>query len=94
MAFLNHAFDRESGRFHNFLSFGRHWLDKMGSEDCQGQSLWALGLCVAQANHESFQMLAAELFELALPVASQFTSPRALGVRTHRHRRIPATTLR
>ena len=76
-AFLNHAFDRQRGRFHNFMSFERHWLDKLGSEDCQGQSLWALGLCVAQAGQSSFQRLAAELFELALPVAAQFTSPRA-----------------
>ncbi|MBU6409507.1 MAG: glycosyl transferase family 1, partial [Verrucomicrobia bacterium] len=38
---------------------------------------WALGLCVAQAGQGSFQMLAAELFEQALPVAAEFTSPRA-----------------
>lgn len=76
-AFLNHAFDRQRGRFHNFMSFDRHWLDKIGSEDCHGQSLWALGLCVAQAGQGSFQRLAAELFELALPVAAHFTSPRA-----------------
>jgi glycosyltransferase involved in cell wall biosynthesis len=76
-AFLNHAFDRQCGRFHNFMGFDRHWLDQIGSEDCQGQALWALGLCVAQAGQGSFQRLAAELFEQALPVAAQFTSPRA-----------------
>jgi glycosyltransferase involved in cell wall biosynthesis len=76
-AFLNHAFDRESRRFHNFMSFDRRWLDQVGSEDCQGHALWALGLCVRQAGHGSFQMLAAELFEQALPVAADFISPRA-----------------
>jgi glycosyltransferase involved in cell wall biosynthesis len=76
-AFLNHAFDRQRGRFRNFMSFERHWIEEVGSEDCQGHALWALGLCVAQAGHGSFQMLAAELFEQALPVAAQFTSPRA-----------------
>jgi hypothetical protein len=76
-AFLNHAFDPKRGRFHNFMSFDRHWLDEVGSEDCQGQALWALGLCVAQAGQGSFQMLAAQLFEQALPVAAEFTSPRA-----------------
>jgi hypothetical protein len=76
-AFLNHAFDRGAGRFHNFMSFDRRWLDEVGSEDCHGHALWALGLCVRQAGVESFQMLAAELFELALPVAAEFTSPRA-----------------
>ncbi|MEK7703436.1 MAG: glycosyltransferase family 4 protein [Myxococcota bacterium] len=76
-AFLNHAFDRTSRRFHNFMSFERRWLDVVGSEDCQGHALWALGLCVAQAGQDSFQMLAAELFEQALPVSVDFTSPRA-----------------
>jgi glycosyltransferase involved in cell wall biosynthesis len=76
-AFLNHAFDRTTRRFHNFMSFDRRWIDEVGSEDCQGHALWALGLCVRQAGHGSFQMLAAELFEQALPIAAEFSSPRA-----------------
>jgi hypothetical protein len=76
-AFLNHAFDRPTRRFRNFMSFDRRWRETVGSEDCQGHALWALGLCVAQAGQGSFQMLAAELFEQALPVAADFTSPRA-----------------
>ena len=78
-AFLNHAFDRKRGRFRNFMSFDRHWLEEVGSEDCQGHALWALGLCVSQAGQGSFQMLAAELFEQALPVAADFMSPRAVA---------------
>ena len=76
-AFINHAFDRKLGRFRNFMSFERHWLEEVGSEDCQGHALWALGLCVSQAGQGAFQMLAAQLFEQALPVAAEFTSPRA-----------------
>ena len=76
-AFLNHAFDRASRRFHNFMSFDRRWLEATGSEDCQGHALWALGLCVSQAGQGTFQMLAAQLFEEALPVAAEFASPRA-----------------
>jgi hypothetical protein len=76
-AFLNHAFDRKSHRFRNFMSFDRRWLEEVGSEDCHGHALWALGLCIGHAGPGSFHMLAAELFEQALPVASGFTSPRA-----------------
>jgi hypothetical protein len=76
-AFLNHAFDPKRGRFRNFMSFDRRWLDDSGSEDCHGHALWALGLCVSQAGQGSFQMLAAQLFEQALPVAAEFASPRA-----------------
>ncbi|HEX5218877.1 MAG TPA: glycosyltransferase family 4 protein [Verrucomicrobiae bacterium] len=76
-AFLNHAFDRSKRRFRNFMSFDRHWLEEVGSEDCQGRALWALGFGVAQAGHGSLQMLAAQLFEQALPAVTDFASPRA-----------------
>jgi glycosyltransferase involved in cell wall biosynthesis len=76
-AFLNYAFDRKSRRFRNFMSFDRRWLEEVGSEDSHGHALWALGLCVSQAGTDSFQVLAAELFEQALPPAAEFTSPRA-----------------
>lgn len=76
-AFLNYAFDRRIRRFRNFMSYDRHWLEDSGSEDCQGHALWALGLCVGRAGLPGLQMLAADLFEQALPAATEFTSPRA-----------------
>ncbi len=38
---LHHAFDPETKRFHNHMSFDRRWLDPHGSEDCSGPN--ALG---------------------------------------------------
>ena len=32
-----------TGRFRNFLSFDRRWLEEVGSEDSHGRALWALG---------------------------------------------------
>jgi glycosyltransferase involved in cell wall biosynthesis len=76
-AFLHHAFDIQTKRFHNHLSFDRHWLDGQGSEDCQGRALWALGVGVGRSPVRSFQMMAGQLFALALPEVVDFTSPRA-----------------
>jgi glycosyltransferase involved in cell wall biosynthesis len=76
-AFLQHAFDLKTKRFHNFMSFDRRWLDEQGSEDCQGRALWALGIGVGRAFFRSFQMMAGQLFALALPALTGFTSPRA-----------------
>ena len=76
-AFLNHAFDPETKRFHNHLSFDRRWVDEQGSEDCQGRALWALGVGVGRSPLRSFQMMAGQLFALALPSLVNFTSPRA-----------------
>jgi len=76
-AFLHHAFNPQMKRFHNFLSFDRRWLDELGSEDCQGRALWALGIGVGRSPFRSFQMMAGQLFAQALPVLTEFTSPRA-----------------
>lgn len=76
-AFLDHAFDRSNRRFRNFLEFDRRWVAEPGSEDCHGHALWALGVCLGQGTGGGRPLLAAALFEEALPVAAEFTSPRA-----------------
>jgi hypothetical protein len=76
-AFLHHAFDTQTKRFHNHMSFDRHWLDDQGSEDCQGRALWALGIAVGRSPVRTFQMIAGQLFAQALPALTDFTSPRA-----------------
>ncbi|HWQ56806.1 MAG TPA: glycosyltransferase family 4 protein [Bryobacteraceae bacterium] len=76
-AFLHHAFDHNTKRFHNHLSFDRRWLDEQGSEDCQGRALWALGIGVGRSPFRSFRVMAGQLFALALPALTGFTSPRA-----------------
>ncbi|HEX5424784.1 MAG TPA: glycosyltransferase family 4 protein [Candidatus Acidoferrales bacterium] len=90
-AFLHHAFDTNTNRFHNFMSFDRRWLDEQGSEDCHGRALWALGIGVGRSPSRSFQMMAGQLFALALPVLTEFTSPRAwafslIGIHEYLHR--------
>ena len=76
-AFLHHAFDIKTKRFHNHLSFDRRWLDERGSEDCHGRALWALGVGVGRSKYPGFQMIAGRLFARALPAVTEFTSPRA-----------------
>lgn len=77
LAFVNHAFDRTSGRFRNFMSYGRQWLESRGSEDSHARALWALGTVVGRATAPARQSLAGELFLAALPAATASTSPRA-----------------
>jgi hypothetical protein len=76
-AFLHHAFDTNTGRFHNHMGFDRRWLDDKGSEDCHGRALWALGIGVGRSPDRNFQMMAGQLFAQALPAFTEFTSPRA-----------------
>src|SRR5258706_4524553 len=59
------------------MSCDRRWLDEQGSEDCHGRALWALGVGVGRSPYRSFQIMAGQLFALALPALTEFTSPRA-----------------
>jgi len=42
LGFLLHA-QNENGGFRNFMTYGRQFTEKEGSEDCFGRCLWALG---------------------------------------------------
>ncbi len=89
-AFLHYAFDQNTGRFRNFMTFNRSWIEDPGSEDCHGQALWALGMCMGHVCHRQYQALAAQLLERALPVVSSFQSPRAwafalIGINEYLH---------
>jgi glycosyltransferase involved in cell wall biosynthesis len=77
LAFVSHAFERRSGRFRNFLSYGRQWLEPCGSHDSHGRALWALGAVVGRAGDPGRHSLAGDLFHAAMPAVTTFTSPRA-----------------
>ena len=77
LAFLWHAFNQKTGRFRNFLSYDRCWLEEVGSEDSHGRALWGLGAILGHAEDAGFKGLASRLFVLALPAVLQFSSPRA-----------------
>ena len=76
-AFVQHAWNPETRRFRNFMSFDRRWLEAAGSEDSHGRTLWALGACAQGDANPSRRRWAAALFAEALPAVEGFRSPRA-----------------
>ena len=77
LAFVNHAFHPASGRFRNFLTYGREWGEARGSEDSHGRAIWALGTVIGHATDPGRRSLAGDLFHAALPALAHFSSPRA-----------------
>ncbi len=77
LAFLWLAFHDKTGRFRNFLSYGREWQEEVGSEDSHGRAIWALGTVLSYTEDLGMRGAAGRLFEAAAPVALTFTSPRA-----------------
>jgi glycosyltransferase involved in cell wall biosynthesis len=76
-AFVQHAWNRDTGRFRNFMSFDRRWLEDKGSEDSHGRTLWGLGECARADANPSRREWAASLFAEALPAVEGFHAPRA-----------------
>lgn len=75
-AFLNYAFNPSTGRFRNFMSYNRQWLEEDGSDDAHGRAIWALGTCIGRSQRRNLQSWAVQLFERALPACADTTSPR------------------
>lgn len=76
-AFIQHAWNPDTSRFRNFMSYERRWLEESGSEDSHGRTLWALAECARNDAEPSRRTWAAALFKTALPVVEEFSSPRA-----------------
>src|SRR5580704_15550743 len=77
LAFLWHAFDPAAKRFHNCLSYECRWQEPEGSEDSHGRALWGLGTVLGRSENAGLRGAAGRLFELAIPAAVEFRSPRA-----------------
>ena len=76
-AFVNYAFSKKKKHFRNFMSYDRNWIEDVGSDDCQGRSIWALGTCAGRSKYPNFHMWGAQLFNQIIPTAAELTSPRA-----------------
>ncbi|MFV2004687.1 MAG: glycosyltransferase family 4 protein [Gammaproteobacteria bacterium] len=79
LSFLEHAFNDETLRFRNFMSYDRSWLEQTGSEDSHGRAVWGLGIAAALGKNPGHVNLATDLFRRALNSTETFTSPRAVA---------------
>jgi len=77
LSFLEHAFNPAKGRFKNFLRYDRRWNEAVGSEDCHGRAVWALGTVLGRSQDQGLRGAAGRLFEFSLPSVLEFNSPRA-----------------
>ena len=76
LSFLEYAL-RPGGGFHNFLSYGRVWLDAEGCGDCQGQAVRSLAEVLGSRLPADYRALARELIEAVGPTLADLRSLRA-----------------
>jgi glycosyltransferase involved in cell wall biosynthesis len=79
LGFLLYAFNEKNGRFRNFMTYSRQWLEEIGSEDSHGRALWCLGKAVAFLDDPGHLAMSTTLFNKALRAAENFHSPRAIA---------------
>ncbi|MDD3925818.1 MAG: glycosyltransferase [bacterium] len=75
ISYLHHA-QTSDGRFHNFMSFSREFLDDYGSEDCFGRAIWSLGYVLSSDLPDRVRLLAWHVFDKARPRLRELTSLR------------------
>ncbi len=77
LAFLWHAYDPTTKRFRNSLTYECQWHETEHSEDSHGRAVWGLGTVLGRSKNAGLRGAAGRMFELAVPAAVEFKSPRA-----------------
>ncbi len=64
LSFMHDA-QLEDGRFHNFMSYDRAWLDEVGTHDSVGRTIWALGFGMRYAPKDTWRSVSKRLIDSA-----------------------------
>ena len=67
LAFLRHAFNRETGAFRNFMGYDRRWHERIGAPDSNGRAAWAAGELARSARDSRLRAAGLGLLHQALP---------------------------
>ncbi|MBV8637521.1 MAG: glycosyltransferase [Candidatus Eremiobacteraeota bacterium] len=76
LSFLHDA-QLDDGRFHNFMSYDRAWLDEVGTHDSVGRAIWSLGYGMRFAPSQPWRTICAHMFDRALSALDWLEFPRA-----------------
>jgi hypothetical protein len=77
VSFIHHA-QNEDGSFKNFMGYNRQFIEDIGSEDCLGRCLWALGFTISESSvPDNLQNTCRYMINQALPHLKTLKSPRA-----------------
>ncbi|HVY86742.1 MAG TPA: glycosyltransferase family 4 protein [Caulobacterales bacterium] len=76
-AFVEYAWNPDNGRFRNFMSFDRRWLEEAGSEDSCGRAFWSVCDTALHAEDEELRRWALGLADRVFPHAKAWTPLRS-----------------
>jgi len=79
LSFLHHALNPATGRFRNFMSYDRRWLDEHGGENAQARAVRAL-VAAAHRLDGAVGHTARELLRRSWPALEGLSHPRAQAI--------------
>ena len=97
LAFINYM-QKPDGNFHNYLSYGRAFMDVDGSEECVGRTLWACGCTINSGLPRDTRLAAKEIFDKGLPwvwksISLRFYASAILGLKEY-YQTLPENNLK
>jgi glycosyltransferase involved in cell wall biosynthesis len=78
LSYINYM-QNADGTFRNFMSFNRNFLDKIGSEDSFGRTIWALGYLLGNAPNDAYYQTGKSIFFNASPHIEKLKSIRGIA---------------
>lgn len=78
LSFIQYA-QKSDGNFRNFMSFDHNFLERIGSDDSFGRTIWALGYLLSREEITNFHAIAKEIFDRAYPHMENCKSVRAVA---------------
>jgi hypothetical protein len=79
LGFLLYAYNEKNGRFRNFMTYSRQWMEEIGSEDAHGRAIWSLGKAVAFLENPRASGHEHDPFQKGPASCRNFHSPRAIA---------------
>jgi hypothetical protein len=79
LSFIYHAYNKDEGLFMNFMSYERKWLEKTGSEDSNGRTIFVLGYMIKNSTNDSHLALCKMLFDSTIKNMEKFTYLRSIS---------------
>ncbi len=79
LSYLDYAYNADKGKFRNFMSYSREWLDEAGTDDSNGRAIWALGYVAANTKVTGFYHHSDSLFKMGLKAVEDIYHPRSLA---------------
>jgi hypothetical protein len=75
LSYMHYAQNAEH-KFQNVMDYRREFLDRDGTPDCYGRSIWGLGYAASSGLPENVRIVAKKMFDNSIAWAADFESPR------------------